>query len=117
MNRLTNLPDNPEAVARFTEELLNNPAPTGNENDYDDDELAEEIDLWKDVKLLEMRGIFPDLCPDWLEETLSNIAGNAKAIADPSVKFEEMEKMVSRKADEILSLTAQQILPGPHSQP
>jgi len=105
-NRLANLPDNPEAVARFTEELLNNPAQAaGSGNDSDDDELDEEIDQWKDVKQSEMRGIFPDLCPDWLMETLDNITDNAKAIADPSDKFEEMEKMVSRKADEILSLT------------
>ena len=38
--RLTNLPGNPEAIARLTEELLNNPAPAGNKSGYDDAELV-----------------------------------------------------------------------------
>ena len=105
-NRLANLPNNPEAVARLTEELLKNPTPVGNDIDHDDDDdLAEDINQWKDVKLLEMRGIFPDLCPDWLMETLNNNVDIARAaVVDPAAMFEEMEKRVSRKADEILSL-------------
>ena len=70
-NRLANLPNNPEAVARLTEELLKNPTPVGNDIDQDDDDLTEDINQWKDAKLSEMRGIFSDLCPDFLMETLN----------------------------------------------
>ena len=96
--------NNPEAVARLKEELLRNPIPNSDDwNDTEDDEIEEDVEKWKDVKLSEMRCLFPDRCPDWLMDNLNNISVTAKGAG--SKMFEEMEKQFTRKADEIFSLS------------
>ena len=97
--------NNPEAVARLTEELLKNPTPKlGDWNDPEDDEIDEYVEHWKEGKLSLMRSLFPDRCPDWLMENLNNIPVNAKGATSNNM-FEEMENQFIRKAEEIFSFS------------
>ena len=97
--------NNPEAVARLTEELLRNPTPkSGDWSDPEDDEVDEDVEHWKEVKLSEMRSLFPDRCPDWLIENLNNISVIAKGLPGNNM-IEKMENQFIRKAEEIFSLS------------
>merc|ERR1712142_362338 len=63
--RLSNIPEAGE-ITRLTEELLANPYPSVPVNELEDDlEDDEDIQQWQELKLAEMRTIFPDLSPDW----------------------------------------------------
>merc|ERR1712142_703760 len=100
-NKLARLSNNPEAaeVTRLTEELLANSKLSVPVNELEDDE---DVEQWQELKLSEMRIIFPDLSPDWLMEALVNIADALQAVSDMTVKLEEMERLFNRKVDEIL---------------
>jgi hypothetical protein len=105
--RLANIQDNnPDAVARLTEELLKNPNPKeGNWNDDKDDAADEQaVEEWKEIKLMEMRSLFPDRCPDWLRGSLNDITVMAKSMIGGNEMFEEMGKQFCRKVEEIFSL-------------
>merc|ERR1712142_120472 len=107
-NKLARLSNNPEAaeVTRLTEELLANSKLSVPVNELEDDlEDDEDVEQWQELKLSEMRIIFPDLSPDWLMEALVNIADALQAVSDMTVKLEEMERLFNRKVDEIFSLS------------
>ena len=111
-NKLARMSNNPDAAAvtRLTEELLANPYPSVPVNELEDDrEDDEDVEQWQELKLAEMRIIFPGLSPDWLMESLDNIADTFQLVGDLTVRLEEMERQFNRKVDEILSLSETEI--------
>ena len=79
-NKLANIKDTPEAFARLTEELLRNPTPKNADWNDDKDGDEEQVEEWKEMKLIEMRSLFPDRCPDWLMGNLTDIAVFSRSV-------------------------------------
>ena len=106
--RLAKIKNNPVALARFTDELLKNPIPKGDWQDDEDDEDDEQVNEWKQLKLTELKSLFPDRCPDWLMENLTNIATMARYEAGRDI-IENLENLYNWKKS---SLFQKQSLPS-----
>lgn len=94
-----------EEAEKLMQELLENPSPMDGTwtDDIEDDDVDEKVENWKTLKQMELRAIFPELCPDWLLENLDKIIVFASNVAGNDM-IEEMEKMLNRRVEEIFSL-------------
>ena len=102
--KLANIKDGPEAIARLTEELLNKTTPKNEDwNDSEDDAAEEHIEEWKEMKLIDLRSLFPERCPDWLLGNLKDISVFARSVAGNNM-IEELEKQFNRKVEEIFAI-------------
>ena len=96
---------NSDEAEKLMQELLKNPSPMDGTwtDDIEDDDVDEKVENWKNLKLMELRALFPDICPDWLLGNLDKIIVFAKNMAENDM-IEEMEKMLNRRVEEIFSL-------------
>ena len=86
-----------EAVERLTEIFLQHPV------NFDMiEEIEEETDDWNAQKLAKLRDLFPERCPNWLQNVLEGVVSSVVVAKDT---FEEKERQFNKKVEEIYSLS------------